>query len=226
MRPPGPGVADPAQPRGGRSARIESRLEVSICRCSGIRAWPGTTRMPEVVLLLFTALDLHLRTDPCQGRPVAINAAKEPAHVLIGALYVDVPRRVHRRPGRRAGQSRRRRLHAAARVVFRGRGIRPAIRAGRPMPARAFCRRSPAWRRTRRCGCSPDRPGPRRSSTIATRMSSTTSNDGISFRPNSRYSRKFSFRVQQRKVIKALSRRIAAMGEGLWRSVRPAAARA
>src|ERR1700722_19165314 len=130
MRPPGPGVADPAQPRGGRSARIESRLEVSICRCSGIREWPGTTRMPEVVLLLFTALDLHLRTGPCQGRPVAINAAKEPAHVLIGALYVDVPRRVHRRPGRRTGQPRRRRLHAAARLAPGGGGRRGARGGG------------------------------------------------------------------------------------------------
>jgi len=71
-----PGGSD--EPRGSRPARIESRSEVSICRCSGIRASrSSTTRTPELVLTLLTGLVLTVRTDSCQGRPVAANPVKE-----------------------------------------------------------------------------------------------------------------------------------------------------
>lgn len=51
-----------------------------------------------MVLTLLTELDLNVRTDPCQGRPIAINAVKEQAHVLIGVLHANVPRRVIQDP--------------------------------------------------------------------------------------------------------------------------------
>jgi hypothetical protein len=47
---------------------------------------------------LLTELDLNVRADPCQGRPIAINAVREQAHVLIGALHVNVHRRVIQDP--------------------------------------------------------------------------------------------------------------------------------
>jgi hypothetical protein len=50
-------------------ARRGSRIEVSICRCSGIRApWSSTTRTPELVLLLPIELDLIVRIDSWQAR--------------------------------------------------------------------------------------------------------------------------------------------------------------
>lgn len=62
----------PMLPRGSRPARIESRIEVSICRCSGILASrSSTTRTPELVLLLRIELDLIVRTDTRHACPQA-----------------------------------------------------------------------------------------------------------------------------------------------------------
>jgi hypothetical protein len=45
---------------------------VDAAQISRISGWPVE---PELVLLLFTELDLIVRADPCQARPVATNLA-------------------------------------------------------------------------------------------------------------------------------------------------------
>jgi hypothetical protein len=61
------------EPRGSCPARIESRIDAAICRCSGTRSlrWSTTSRA-ELVLDLSIGLDLINRTDPCQGRGVSL----------------------------------------------------------------------------------------------------------------------------------------------------------
>ena len=58
-------------PRGSRPARIASRIEVSICRCSGTcPSCLSMTSSAESVLVLGINLDLISRTDSCQARAV------------------------------------------------------------------------------------------------------------------------------------------------------------
>src|SRR5215472_8352714 len=81
-----------AEPHGSRPARIESRIEVSICRCSGTRApRSSSTRTPELVLILATNPDLTIRTGCCQARPAAIGLVKEhTVRRIINSTYISL----------------------------------------------------------------------------------------------------------------------------------------
>jgi hypothetical protein len=74
---------------------------VRTCRCPGLKLGSGWPRI-NAAMPVYNALK-PFWMEMTGGRSVC-----------IGALHVDVPRRVHRRAERRTGQPRRRRLHAAA----------------------------------------------------------------------------------------------------------------
>src|SRR5207244_13350854 len=109
---PGPLAFHPGSLRRepGRSVPPGRILRLVASRFAGCRAWHSGKPMslPASAGPPLRTLEQEARLKGCAVED------KEQARVLIGALYVDVPRRVQCRPARQAGQSRRLWLHATA----------------------------------------------------------------------------------------------------------------